>query len=246
MKTAKFQPRFYRQWLTAKGLFKTGVRVKETDLMILSDKPIDRDFCAERISFYRSQIENYIAKDPRFSSSLKPLAVELKAAPIIKKMAVAARLAGVGPMAAVAGALAECLGRDLLRRGAKDIIIENGGDIFLKISRPCKAAIYSGRSKLWSGLGIEIMPQKKAMGVCASSATIGHSLSFGQAESVVILAKDAFLADAAATATCNRTQGKNSLGQALGFARSIKGVFGAVVIFKNNLACFGKGFRLAK
>jgi uncharacterized protein len=246
MKTGKFQPRFYRSWISAKGLRRLDVSVKETDLTILSDKPVEKKFAEERIRFYRGQIEEYITRDPRFFSSLKPLVVELGAAAVVKKMAAAAKLAGVGPMAAVAGALAECLGRDILRRGAKEVIIENGGDIFLKLSRPCRAAIYSGKSKLWQGLAIQIKPRKGPIGLCTSSATIGHSLSFGSAESVVILAKDAFLADAVATATCNRVQDKKSLSAALAFARSIKGVFGAVAVIKNNLASFGKGFEFVK
>jgi len=246
MKTDKFQRRFYRDQVSAKDLFKLTVSVKETDVTILSNKPIDKDCAVKQITFYRNQIESYIDKDRRFLVSLKPLAVELNAPPIVKKMAAAARSAGVGPMAAVAGAIAECLGREFLRQGFKDIIIENGGDIFLKLSRPCKVSIYTGRSKLWKGLGIKILPQKRPVGICTSSSTIGHSLSFGRADSAVILAKDAALADAVATATCNRVQDKKSLAPALEFARSVGGVFGAVIIFKNNLASFGEEFEFLK
>ncbi len=246
MKTDRFQRRFYRDWVSAKNLFKANVNVKETDVTVLSDKPVDKDFIVKRITFYRSQIESYIAKDRRFLVNLKPLAVELNAPFIVKKMAAAARSAGVGPMAAVAGAIAQCLARDLLKTGVKDVIIENGGDIFLKLSRPCVVSIYAGRSRIWKGLRIRISRQKNSIGVCTSSGTIGHSLSFGRAESVVILAKDAFLADAVATATANRVQNKDSLQPALEFARSIKGVLSAVIIFKNNLASFGKGFEFVK
>ena len=246
MKTDKFQPRFYRNWLTAKDLFKAAVSVKETDVTILSDQPIDKHFALNRITFYRNQIEDYIAKDRRFLRTLKPLEVELNAPFIVKKMALAAKAAGVGPMAVVAGAIAECLGRDFLRQGVKEIVIENGGDIFLKLSRPGNVAIYSGRAKLWKGLGIKVALRKEPIGICASSGTIGHSLSFGRADSVVILAKDAFLADAVATATCNRVQDKNSLATALEFARSVAGVFGAIIIFKNNLASFGELFEFVK
>ena len=113
MKTDRFQRRFYRDWVSAKNLFKANVNVKETDVTVLSDKPVDKDFIVKRITFYRSQIESYIAKDRRFLVNLKPLAVELNAPFIVKKMAAAARSAGVGPMAAVAGAIAQCLARDL-------------------------------------------------------------------------------------------------------------------------------------
>lgn len=246
MKTDRFQRRFYRDWVTAKGLFKANVSVKETDITVLSDRPIDKDLIAKKINFYRGQIEDYIARDRRFLVSLKPLAVELSAPFIVKKMAAVAKSAGVGPMAAVAGAIAQCLGRDFLRAGFKNVIIENGGDIFLKLSRPFIISIYAGRSRRWKDLRIRISRQKKSIGICTSSGTIGHSLSFGRAESVVILAKDAFLADAVATATANRVQNKNSLQPALEFARSVKSVLGAVIIFKNNLASFGEGFEFVK
>lgn len=246
MKTTKFQRRFYRRWVNAGDLVNTRIAVKETDVTILSDSRIDKSFVLRQINFYRSQVEDYIDKDRRFLASLKPVSVELRAPRIIKKMAEAAKAGGVGPMAAVAGAIAECLGRDLLKQGAKNIIIENGGDIFLKMPRPVIIAIYSGRQKLWQGLRMRVKPQNKPMGICTSSATIGHSLSFGKADSVVIIAKDAFLADSVATATCNRVKDKKSLRPALAFARSIKGVSAAVIIFKKHLASFGKGFEFIK
>lgn len=246
MKTDKYKPRSYRDWIAADDLFKTSACVKETDVVILSDKPVDEDYAVTRIKFYRSQIENYISRDNRFFTSLKPISVELTAPAIIKKMAQAAKTAGVGPMAAVAGAIAECLGRDLLKRGAKNIIIENGGDVFLKISRPIKAAIYTGKSKFWKNLFIKVSANRNSFGMCASSGTTGHSLNFGRADNAVVIAKNAFLADAVATAIANRVQDKKSLNAALEFAGSLKGVSAAIIIFQKNLASFGKGFEFVK
>lgn len=213
---------------------------KETDLVILTDKPLDRDFAKERVRLYRRQLENYIAKDQRFLTALKPLAVELNAPLIVKEMSRQAKKAGVGPMAAVAGAVASFLGKDLLAKGYKEVIVENGGDIFLAIRKTRSIAIYAGKSKLWQGLALVVNPQDTPLGICASSGTIGHSLSFGSADSVVILAKDAALADAVATATCNRIRSKEDLDKALGFAKSIKGILGVVAIIKNNFIGWGK------
>ena len=106
MKSNKYQRRFYRDWINAKGLYLTRIAEKETDLQILTEKPADNDFLKKRIHLYRRQIEDYISKDRRFLTALKPIEVELKTAPIVKEMAQAAKKAGVGPMACVAGAIA--------------------------------------------------------------------------------------------------------------------------------------------
>lgn len=240
MKTGKYQRRFYRQWKGAQDLYKARIVVRQTDLHILTDKPIDKIFVKERVCLYRRQIENYIQKDTRFLSSLKPIEVELDAPPIVKEMSEAAKIANVGPMAAVAGAIAQCLGRDILSRGYKEAIIENGGDIFLKTKKSRRVAIYAGKSKLSKKLFLKINPKDSPLGICASSGTVGHSLSFGCADSVVILSKDASLSDAVATATANLVHSKDDVRGALHFASSVKGILGAVVVFKNILAIWGK------
>ena len=218
----------------------THIIEKETDLQILTDKPLDKDFIKERIRAYRWDIEGYIVRERRFLAALKPIAVELNAPPIIKEMGKAAKSANVGPMAGVAGAIAQFLGRDLLSKGYREVIIENGGDIFLKTTKTRAVGIYAGRSKLWRGLNLKIRPKDTPLGICTSSGTTGHSLSFGRADAVVILSANAILADAAATATANRVQSKADLQKALDFARLIKGICGAVIILKNNLVSWGK------
>lgn len=240
MKTSKYQDRFYRDWVRIKDLCLAHIMDKETDLQILTNKPLDKDFLKERIRQYRWDIENYIIRDRRFLTALKPIAVELTAADIVKRMSEASRLADVGPMATVAGAIAEFLGRDLLNKGYKEVIIENGGDIFLSSRKVRTVGIYPGRLKLWRGLGIKIKPKITPIGIATSSGTLGHSLSFGCADSVVILSKNVALADAVATATANRINSKKDISFALNFSRSIKGICGAVVILRNNLASWGK------
>lgn len=240
MKTDKYQPRFYRDWVNTEDLYLTRIVDKETDLQILTNKKIDRDFVKERVQEYRFAIENYIAKDRRFLTALKPLAVELNASPIIQEMSIAAQKANVGPMASVAGAIAQFLGKDLLKKGHKDVIVENGGDIYLKTTKTRLIGIYAGRGKLWNKLKLKIKPIDTPLGICTSSGTIGHSLSFGSADSVIILSKNACLADSMATATANLVKSKQDLQKALDFAKSVRGVSGAAVIFKNNLISWGK------
>lgn len=239
MKTSKYQRRFYRSWVSTKDLYLMRVAIKETDLQILTDRPVDKNFVAEQINLYRRQIEAYIAEDGRFFTALKPIEVELTAAPIVKEMSRAARKANVGPMAAVAGAIAQFLGEDLLKKGYKEVIVENGGDIFLKTVKTRNIRIYAGGSKLWQGLGLKIKSKDTPLGICTSSGRIGHSLSFGLADAAIILSKNVSLADATATATANIIKSKLDLQKALGFARAIRGIRSVIIILKNNLISWG-------
>lgn len=240
MKTTKYQPRFYRGWVKAKDLYSTDIVLKETDLQILTDKHLDNNFVIERIKSYRYEIENYINKDKRFLSSLRPIPVEVNAPLIIREMGNAAWRANVGPMAAVAGAVAQSLGKDLLKKGYKQVIVENGGDIFLKSTRVRAIAIYAGKSNRWNRLKLKIRPKDTPIGIATSSGTIGHSLSFGLADSVVILSNNAALADSVATAAGNLVKSKQDLAKAIDFARSIKGISGAVIILGKELATWGR------
>ncbi|MFA5149294.1 MAG: UPF0280 family protein [Candidatus Omnitrophota bacterium] len=239
MKSSRFMKRFYRDWTRAKEFYPTHIVAKETDLLVFTNKPLKAGFVEERIRAYRWDIENYINRDHRFLTALKPIPVEINASPIVKNMAEQSKKANVGPMSTVAGAIAEFLGHDLLKAGYKDVIVENGGDIFLKTRSRRKVGVYVGRSKLWSKLQLEIKPKDTPLGICTSSGTLGHSLSFGCADSVVIISKSPSLADAVATSTANRINSKDDLQRALDFARSVKGVLGVVIILKNNLITWG-------
>ncbi|MFA5345028.1 MAG: UPF0280 family protein [Candidatus Omnitrophota bacterium] len=240
MKSSRYMKRFYRDWARAKDLYPLRIVAKETDLQIFTNKPVDPRFVEEKIRNYRWEIENYINKDHRFLTALKPIPVELGAALIVKDMAEQSKRANTGPMSTVAGAIAGVLGKDLLKAGYKEVIVENGGDIFLKSRKVRKVGVYVGRSKMWNKLQLEIKPKDTPLGICTSSGTLGHSLSFGCADSVVIISKSVSLADSVATATANRINSKEDLQRALDFARSIKGVLGVVIILKNNLITWGK------
>lgn len=240
MKTSKFQRRFYRDWTWAKDLHESRIIAKETDLQILTNKRLDKEFVEQRIRAYRWDIENYISRDFRFPVALKPLSVELSAPAIIREMADQSRKANVGPMACVAGAISEFLGRDLLKKGYKEVIVENGGDIFLASKRIRRVGLYAGRSKLWNNLRLVVKPKDMPLGICTSSGTIGHSLSFGCADSVVVLSRNTALADAVATACANQVNVKSDMQKALDFTRSINGITGIVIILKNHLLSWGK------
>jgi uncharacterized protein len=240
MKSDKYQPRFYRDWAKANRLFQARIVEKESDLDIYTDKPLDNAYALNLIKSLRGQIEDYIDFDRAFFTSLVPIPPQRPVCGLIKDMIQATKACGVGPMAAVAGALAQYLGEALIGRGYKEVIIENGGDIFLKLKTKRNVAIFAGESKLSGKIALEINPKDCPMGVCTSSGTVGHSLSFGKADAVVIVARDAILADAVATATCNQVKSKEDVASALEFAKTIKGVIGAAIIFKDVLAVLGK------
>nr|MDA8404824.1 UPF0280 family protein [Desulfobacteraceae bacterium] len=157
---------------------------------------------------------------------------------IVKAMADAGAIAGVGPMAAVAGAVAEAVGKELMAI-SDEVIVENGGDIFIKLNRLCNCAIAAGKSPLSMRFGIRLDATKAPIGVCTSSATVGHSLSFGKADAVCVVSSSCALADAAATAICNRVGSEKEIEQAINAGKLIDGVSAIVVIMGDKVGFWG-------
>lgn len=236
-KSKKYQKRFYRGLTKDSDLIGQEVIVKETDLFIFAEKDI-RLIAEGAVLKYRAEIEGYIRRRPEFMASLEPISPDSLAADIIKEMIRTTGLAGVGPMASVAGAVAEFAGNELLAY-SRQIIIENGGDIFMKSDKVRTIAIYAGDSPLSNKIFIKIKPEDTPLGICTSSGTVGHSLSFGKADACVIIAKSATLADAVATAACNRIKKKKDIAPSLEFALSIKGVKAAAAILGKDLGSIG-------
>jgi len=236
-KKTTYQPRTYRHWVEGKDLVAFNVTIKETDLYIRAGIDLTRQ--ASRIVHkYRYQLEGYISGHPDFARSLKPLAVRRFAPEIVREMAQAGQAAGVGPMAAVAGAIAERVGRELLTY-SREIIVENGGDIFLQVQSRRTIGIYAGDSPLTGKIGLEIEPEATPLGICTSSGTVGHSLSFGKADAVVAVAPSTALADAAATAIGNRVGGVGDIDKATEFGRGIDGLTGLVIIVGDKVGAWG-------
>lgn len=190
--------RSYRSLASEDQLFSSFFRLRETDLHILAERDVGRE-AGELATRFRLQIERYISRHPDFGTSLRPLELDPLAPPIIGRMLGAAIDAGVGPMAAVAGGIAEYVGAGLLEAGCQEVIVENGGDIYLARSQSMTVSVYAGASPLSNRLGLKIDSSQMPLGICTSSGTVGHSLSFGLADSVTVLADSAFIADAAAT-----------------------------------------------
>ena len=176
------EERTYREWIKHDDLTVVRVAEQETDLLISGDGDLTTH-ARTAITRYRGDIEAYISQHPRFQSSLSPMDVDDDAPDIIKDMAAATHSAGVGPMAAVAGAIAEFVGKELLKF-SEQIVIENGGDIFLKTTRSRVIGVYAGDSPFTGKMALSIEADKTPLGVCTSSGTVGHSLSLGKADAV--------------------------------------------------------------
>jgi ApbE superfamily uncharacterized protein (UPF0280 family) len=217
----------------------TGFRVavQETDLQIHADLDLTAT-ARELVLQYRGFIETYIARQPIFRDSLTPIRVAGPAPLIVQEMARAAAAAGVGPMAAVAGAIAEHVGRDLLPR-TKQVIVENGGDVFARTLQPVIMGVYAGPSPLSGHIGLRIGGGDLPIGVCTSSGTIGHSLSLGAADAVCVVSPSCAVADAAATAIGNRVDSAADISKAIAFGRGIGHVNAVVIIVGDRIGCWG-------
>lgn len=233
-----YQIRTYRNSVRTDDLVKFEVIVKETDLLIRAEKDLSRE-AREAVLKYRAQIEAYIEKNPWFERSLSPLPMDPYAPKIVQEMVRASHIAQVGPMASVAGAIAEWVTKDL-QPYSKELIIENGGDIYLISSKERTIGLYAGTSPLSLKIGILISPEENPLGICTSSGTVGHSLSFGRADAVCILSKSAVLADAAATAIGNWIQGKKDIESAIERGSRMEGVSGIVIIVEEKMGVWGK------
>ena len=236
-----YSRRTYRRQNSAK--FATfEAKIKETDLHVSVDKRSFSDellhFTEKRVLYYRTQLEQYLTQDPGFRSTLEPYLAMPEAPPVALAMVRAGNAAGVGPMAAVAGTFAELVGLDLLER-VKAVIVENGGDIFMKTASVNHVSVFAGPSPLSERLAIELKRRPEPYGICTSSGTVGPSLSLGRADAAVIISQSTSLADAVATAAANRVQTAADLANALDFARSISGVEGVLLIKDDKLAVWG-------
>jgi uncharacterized protein len=232
-----YEKRTYRERVKSEDLVTFEVIVKETDLLISAGKDLFSE-ARESVLKHRLHVETYISKNPEFESSLVPVPDDPLAPPIIGEMIRASRIAGVGPMASVAGAVAESVSKDLLP-SSQEIIVENGGDIYLATTKERTIAVYAGASPYSLKLGVVIRPEMTPLGVCTSSGTVGPSLSFGNADAVCILSPSAALADAAATSVGNRVKGKEDIGAGLDRAKEIEGVTGALVILGDKMGAWG-------
>jgi hypothetical protein len=209
-------------------MIKRRILIEETSIIVKSDvEPYHLDTF---ILKQREELKSYIRMHNEFQTSLEPLKVG-EAPLIVRMMGKAADIGGVGPMAAVAGTISQLSLNFLLKQDARYVIVDNGGDVALKTNKDVVMGLYAGESLLSGKIGFKIKHQRTPMGICTSSGTVGHSISFGQADSVTVFASEASIADTLATSIANHATGdkhneavENCLGKAEEFREHFRGV----------------------
>ena len=228
--------RKYRDNIREDDLVTFEVKVKETDLLVSAEKDLRKE-TEFLIKKYRKQIEDYIECDLEFKTSFSPCKVKSSVPKIVRIMEEVSYLADVGPMASVAGAIAEFIGYGLLKF-SNQIIVENGGDIFLKTKKERLVGIFAGSSPLSNKFAIKVN-KDIPLGICTSSGTVGHSFSFGKADAITVVSKSTALADAVATSVGNIIKEKEDIEKGLKLSKKIKGIKGVVIIKDNKIGFCG-------
>jgi ApbE superfamily uncharacterized protein (UPF0280 family) len=230
--------RFYREHMLAEGLVSFRVAVAESDLFIWAERELREEALAS-LTRHRQDLEEFIHRQPLFETAMRPYDIPAASPEIVVLMARAAEQAGVGPMAAVAGALAGLVGRDI-QPYSREVIVENGGDIFMRSDRERRVGVFAGESPLSGKVALKVgATPPGGLGICASSATVGPSVSAGRADTALVKASSASLADAAATALGNRVKDPSQVEEALAWAMGIDGVLGCLVIIGEHLGVQG-------
>ncbi len=248
--TGKYVPYWYQSCHRDAELYYFSVKYKETELWIgvnnsIYSPQLEQDALKYAIAL-RTQLENYITVDAPYISSLKPYQPQAACPPIARIMADTAQIAGIGPVAAAAGAFSQEIARRLATKyPLTDLIIENSGDIYLRSRRIHRIAIYAGESILSNPFGLEIDPALSPLGICTSSGTAGYLLSIGKADAVTVLAKDAALADAYATTISNMVQTPDDITRALDYSATQSDILGVVIVVGDKIRCQGNA-RLIK
>ncbi|MGZ3594422.1 MAG: UPF0280 family protein [Syntrophales bacterium] len=232
-----YEERTYRNRVFQNSLTSFHLCVRETDLLIHCDTDLSQK-ALESVYIYRRFIESYINRYPYFLTSLAPIQDDDVAPPIVRAMLQASLAANVGPMAAVAGAISEYVARELLKM-SQNVIVENGGDIYLKCEKEVRVGVFAGNSPLTYKISLLLKPEQMPIGVCTSSGTVGHSLSFGKADAVCVLSKSSTMADAAATAIGNLVKEKRDIRIALEKGMKIQGVLGCLIIIGEHFGVIG-------
>jgi uncharacterized protein len=250
MSEAPYISRRYRERM-GERFSSFAVSYKETDLWIGVDPPSFsprmEDFAATLARRLRFELEAYIALRPEFASSLAPIEADPAAPKLASEMIAASALAGVGPMAAVAGAVAESVGKALAGEfGCRETIVENGGDLWLLFEESMDISVFAGASPLSERVGVSIAPNFSPLGLCTSSGTVGPSLSLGRADAAMVASRTlsgvsgGALADAFATKLGNAVRGPGDIEAALELVSRREGILSALVVAGSSMGIRGE------
>ncbi|MHC4431399.1 MAG: UPF0280 family protein [Planctomycetota bacterium] len=198
------------------------------------------DVVTAEIIRQRLILGEYIDRNPDFRDSFEPLELRGDAPEVAQRMARAGRLVGVGPMAAVAGAMAQCAAEAALEAGASEVIVDNGGDIYLRVAELALIGLGTGTAELADRLGFSLGADNTPVAICSSSGQMGHSTSLGKCDLATVVAKDAALADAAATQAANLVTKIEDVDSTLERIAGIEGVDGVLIAKDDHVGLAGQ------
>lgn len=226
----------YRQLVSNDDMQRFWVREEQSDLFISAHGIFEKE-AREALLDARSQIIGYAARQKDFYDSLQPLPMDENAPPVVRDMLLAGIAASVGPMAAVAGAVAQYVGEALLAY-SDEVIVENGGDVFVCTQTPRTMCVVAESAETGCLHIRPAMDGRTKYGVCTSSGRLGPSLSLGNADSVTVLAERTAAADALATRLCNLIRRTQDVAKVLEHSRSTPAE-GVLVIMQDCLGARG-------
>lgn len=241
----EYKIRTYREHFREGRWMNFIVKCKNSDLWIGVDKasyqPEMPQFCSVLLQELRNIMEAYLQKDPCYLTSLVPYNAKPEAPEIFRKMSEVSQKTHIGPMSAVAGAVAEYMVHALKKEfGVKEVIVENGGDIYADIIEDMDVSVFAGSSPLSEKVGLHINASQAPLGICTSSGTVGPSLSFGKADAVMIICRDVLLADSYATAFANFVRKAEDINPVLEKIGKISEIMAALLIKDDKMGVIGK------
>ncbi len=225
-------PRFYYEYVLHEAVFRICCTA--------------RDIVEAEIRRQRAILDAYIAACPAFRTTLTPIGCAPTSPVVVKRMTQAAERVGVGPMAAVAGAMAQLAAEAALAAGAREAIVDNGGDIYVASPSPVTVALYAGQAAIGHRLALSLTPADLPVSVCSSSGRMGHSLSLGRCDLATVVSDDAALADAAATLAANLVRTASDIDRALETIVAIPGIRGVVIAHADRVGLAGRLPRLVR
>jgi len=157
----------------------------------------------------------------------------------IRTMLSCGQKTGTGPMSSVAGLFAQQVGKKLISAyGVKEVMVENGGDLFVRNESRLLTVIHAGSSSLSDRMAF-VLPEGE-WGICTSSGTMGHSYSKGKADAVTVVSPSAPLADAWATSLANRVSKATDMEGMLESVAGIPEILGCAVIVDEQIGFQGE------
>lgn len=240
-----FQPRTYRAQFNTDRFKGFEVKFNETDLWIGVD-PASFDekmleVAQNKIESLRKIFDEYIAVEPFFKKSLKPFQPTELAPNEAREMAAAAEKAGIGPMSAVAGLFAREIGEEIIKNfSVEELVVENGGDIYVQLKNELIFSVFAGESILSERIGLVIPAENKTIGICTSAGTVGPSISYGNADAVVVVCDDILLADAFATALGNKVKSPDHVEKVIKQAEKYPEIQSVLIICEDKIGIKGE------